>query len=674
MKLAEKKRKQKSRLLQGKGSLGERLGEYGRGLAGNLREVGASLSWWMGRLPLLQRLKEEKVRRRLGGILLVCSPLALVFCCQTITLRSPGRALAWLGGHGAAALLTVLLLCLAELALLMAFGRPVWAVLLTALPLTGLSVASAVKELVNGTPLLLSDLSMAGQAGSIAGFLRPGMSWGGGTLPAVLLLLALLAGLGVLYRGFALSPGRYRAVGCELTVVALALVLFTSPLQSFAAGGEGESQAGRNDRLGFLLGLYSAGVENVMAEPGDYTEDRLNRILLDLEAQAEPASQAEVRPNVVLLVSESFFDLTQLPGLSFDRDPILNFRALSRTWPTGTFLSNTYGGGTGNVEMEILTGIPSAFLGAGESLTTLADPAVYGRLPSIVKAFSAQGYETVMLHTYTDSLYNRGNNLPQLGFDRTLYQKDFPKGSQEEGGFLSDHTLTQGLIRQFEEREGPVFLYGLSMENHPPYHAGKFSQPSYLGTRADGLDEEGLEVMDALAHGLRDADAALGELLDYFAGQEEPVIVVFLGDHLPGLYVTEEDTLYTALGYSSSSNTQEWEPEEMLRMHSTSFLVWNNYGAELEVPDTLSCTTLGTQMLAWAGVERPLYFQWVDRASREVLLYRSRLFVAGDGRAYETPPQEREETVALWRNLVYDMLYGQGYVAERVTACPGGGE
>lgn len=675
MNLVEEKENRKCRLPGWWRALRSRLSEgwqSWREQAG-LGKLRSALARLANRVPFLKALGEAQVRRRLGGVLLLGSPLLLTFCCQLITLRSLEKTLIWVGSHGAAVFFTSLLLFLAELALLLAFGRPVWAVLAAALPITILSVVSTVKELVNGAPLLLSDLSMAGQAGSIAGFLRPGMSWGKGTLPALVLLIFWLAALGLLYRGFTLAPGRYRAVGCELTVVVLALALFASPLQTFAAGGEGESQGGRNDRLGLLLGLYSAGVESVMSEPGDYSQDRLEEILQDLEDRAEPAPRTAVRPNVVLLVSESFFDITQLPGLSFDRDPILNFRALSRTWPTGTFLSNTYGGGTGNVEMEILTGIPSAFLGAGESLTTLANPTVYSRLPSVVRAFSAQGYETAMVHTYTDSLYNRGANLPQLGFDRTLYQEDFPKGSQEEGGFLSDHTLTQELIRQFEAKEGPIFLYGLSMENHPPYHAGKFYQPSYLGTKAENLDGEGLEVMDALAHGLRDADAALGELLDYFAGQEEPVLVVFLGDHLPGLYVTEEDNLYTAMGYSSSSNTQEWDAEEMKRMHSTAFLVWNNYGAEPEVPDTLSCTTLGTQLLAWAGVERPLYFQWVDRASREALLYRSRLFVAGDGTPYETPPRESWDTMAVWRDLVYDILYGRGYVAEKVTACPAAG-
>ncbi len=621
-------------------------------------------------LPPVYLPRKERFRRRLGGILLLLSPLLLTFCCQLITLRSLDKTLLWFGDHPLSAFLTAGLLFFTELALLLALGRPFWAALIPAVPIAVLAVASTLKELVNGVPLLISDLSMARQAGSIAGFLRPGMSWGRGTLPALLLLGALLLSLALLFRGISLAPGRYRAAGCEMMVVLLALCLFTSPLQGFAAGEEGETQSGRNERLGLLLGLYSAGVDSVMSRPGDYTEGNLNRILLDLESEAEAAPQPEKRPNVVLLVSESFFDVTQLPGLTFIRDPILNFHALSKRWPTGIFLSNTYGGGTGNVEMEILTGIPSAFLGAGESLTTLSDPTAYERLPSVAKVFSTQGYETVMVHTYTDSLYNRGTNLPKMGFQTTVYQDDFPKDSHEAGGFLSDHSLTQELIRRFEAKEdSPIFLYGLSMENHPPYHAGKFfGERSGLGTESSLLTQEGLEVMDALALGLRDADAALGELLDYFSGQDEPVIVVFLGDHLPGLYVTEEDNLYTAMGYSTSSNTQDWSPEEMKKMHSTCFLVWNNFDAELDVPQAVSCTSLGTRLLSWAGLERPLYFQWVDKASQEALLYRPRLFVSGEGIPYEKPPQDSEETIAVWRNLVYDAVYGQGYITQQLTA------
>ncbi len=670
MRLKERKHTPKRSLPEQAGHWRRELREYWFSVGRGFRELGGSLSWWISRLPWPRSWRGPQFRRRLGGLLLLLSPLLLTFCCQLITLRSVDRTFSWFWNHLPAALLTAALLFLAELALLLAFGRPFWAVLLSALPITVLAVVSTVKELVNGVPLLISDLSMAGEAGAIAGFLRPGMSWGRGTLPAIVTLGLFLFCLGILYWGRALAPGRYRAVGCEAVIVVLALALLTAPLRAFASGEEGETQAGRNDRLGLLLGLYSAGVQSVMSEPGDYTEDNLNRILLELEADAEPTPQQTFQPNVVLIVSESFFDVTELPNLTFSHDPILNFRALGRAYPSGTFLSNTYGGGTGNVEMEILTGIPSAFLGAGESHTTLSDPTVYERVPSIVKAFSGNGYSTVMVHTYNDSLYNRSVNLPAVGFEQTVFQQDFPKGSHEAGGFLSDHSLTQELIRRFEAKgDSPIFLYGLSMENHPPYHVGKFwGDTSNLGIQCDVLNQWGLEVMDSLAYGLRDADVALGELLDYFSKQEEPVIVVFLGDHLPGLYVTEEDNLYTALGYCTSSNSQDWGPEEMKKMHSTSFLVWNNYDAELDVPEEISCTTLGAKILSWAGVERPLYFQWVDRASEEVLLYRPRLFVGGDGVPYEKTPQEAEETVAVWRNLVYDVLYGKNYATEEITA------
>lgn len=668
MRLMERRKTPKHYRPEGTEWMGDKFKAGLRSVGGWLRRKREHLRRWAAGLPLHRTRQSSRLRRRVGGVLLLCAPLILTFCCQLITLRSLEKTFSWLGEHFTAALLTAGVLFLAELALLLATGRPFWAVLLPTLPTAALAVVSTVKELVNGAPLLISDLSMTTEAGSIAGFLHPGMSLGRGTLPALILLTVLLAALGYLYRDVTLAPGRYRAVGCELMLVALGLALFTAPLQAFAAGEEGETQAGRNERLGLLLGLYSAGVESAMSQPGDYTEYNLNRILLELEGAAEPTPETDIRPNVVLLISESFFDVTELPGLTFDRDPILNFRALGRTWPTGTFLSNTYAGGTGNVEMEILTGIPSAFLGAGESLTTLGDPTVYGRLPSVVRVFSQNGYGTVMVHTYNDTLYNRGINLPRIGFGTTVYQEDFPKGSEEKGGFLSDHSLTQELIRRFEAKGNePIFLYGLSMENHPPYHVRKFSERSNLGTKSSLLDRSGLEVMDALAQGLRDADTALGELLDYFDESEEPVIVVFLGDHLPGLFVSEEDNLYTAMGYSTSSNTQEWQPEEMKRMHSTTFLVWNNYGADLEVPEVLSCTSLGGKLLSWAGAERPLYFQWTDRASEEILLYRSRLFVAGDGTPYEKPPRERENTVDTWRNLVYDVIYGEGYAGEKIT-------
>ena len=322
--------------------------------------------------------------------------------------------------------------------------------------------------------------------------------------------------------------------------------------------------------------------------------------------------------------------------------------------------------------MELFTGIPSAFLGAGESLTSIQDPTAYSRVPSLARVFGDAGYETLFVHSYGDILYDRDMNIPRMGFDRLVYQEDFTVDKTYAGGYVSDDTLADELIARFEARgEEPVFLYGLSMENHQPYFAGKFDTPAPVSAAAEGLTEEEQGVLDALLHGLWDADASLGKLVDYFSRVEEPVILVFVGDHLPGLSLDAGGTLYTSLGCSSTADTSRWEPEELKRMHTTNILVWNNYGAELALPAETSCTLLGTQLLGWAGVPRPLYFQWVADAGEQMLLYRERLFVAADGSPHHEPTEDCASLVADWKNIVYDMLYGEQYITQALTEPPG---
>lgn len=601
--------------------------------------------------------------------LVLSAPLVLLYLCQLVTLQDGALAGAWMDEHVQAVFLSYVLLLLLQLLLEALTGRFFCAALALGVPALLLSIASHLKEVVNGVPLLASDLAMVGQAGQIAGFLRPGMTLGNGTWQAIGLFLLLLVLAFCFSRPAVRSGGRGRALAAVLLASLTLNVALFPTAAAFLTGEESETQAQRNDRLGLLAGLYSAVRESAMREPAAYTEDNMHRVLNELRQARKEAAGAvsDLKPNVILLMSESFFDVTELPGVTFAEDPIPNFRSLARAFPGGKFLSNTYAGGTGNVEMEVMTGIPSAFPGAGEDLTSLSDRTAYSRVPSLVKSFQGQGYYAEMIHSYNDSLYNRAANLPALGFDKLVYSDGFPADAPMAGGYLSDDALADGLIAAFEKKQGPIFLYGLSMENHQPYYGDKFTASSGVEFSSDVLDEEGLTSLDALVHGLKDADASLKKLTDYFSRCEEPVILVFWGDHLPGLYLEDTDTIYSELGYSSTANTKDWDAQELKRMHTTDFLVWNNFGAALDVPEEISCTVLGSDILGWAGLEKPLYFTWVDRAAEEMLLYRERLFVAADGTAYEEVPDEASETVSLYRSIVYDILYGQGYISDELT-------
>ena len=597
-------------------------------------------------------------------------PLAILVATQLITIQSVEDTVAWIGQNPAAFGLGYLLLLACEGILLAITGGIFSAGLILTVPLLTMAIVSYFKEVVNGVPLMVSDLAMATHMGTIAGFMRPGMSFGACTVPSVLAVLGLLA----LTLLFAKRPRRIRWYA-SLTVGLCGLLVLVGSVnrparRDFLSGPGGEIQAERNDRLGFLAGLYSGVLDSAVQEPDAYNENNMNAILLKVKQNAASTPAPEVQPNVIMLMSESFCDPEAvLPGVEFEDDPIPNYRALAAEWPSGKFLSNTYAGGTGNVEMEVMTGIPIAFVGEGEDLTSLQDETAYDRAPSIIKAFSAQGYATEFVHSYTSKLYNREENFQRIGFDKLVFEPDFPEDAEREGPYLSDMALTEMMISEFENRDKskPLLLYGLSMENHQPYYTGKFEDSSGLDFSSDKLGEEELGSIDALLHGIHDADAALGALLDYFEQCEEPVIVIFWGDHLPGLSMDEENTIYSELGYSTTADTQSWSPEELKRMHTTRFLVWNNYGAELDVPETLSATGLGVHILDWAGVPRPLYFQWVDMALEDMLLYRQRLFVAADGTPYYEPPEEDQRTVETYRTIVYDILYGQGYIAQAMT-------
>ncbi len=609
-------------------------------------------------------------------LLCVLTPVVILFCCQLITLQDPAAVVSWMESSVEAVFITYGAL-LGVLVLLFSVTDSLFlSTAAVAVPVLVFAFANHMKQTLNGTPIMISDLALAGSPGELISFLRPGLDIGSGTRAAIGISLALLALIAVLgcraHRRIA--RWRIRLGGSVLGLVTIALCLTISPAKAVLTGHRDEIQAERNDRLGLLAGFYSGWRDSSVREPNAYNENNMNTILHAAKrAAAAHSVETGVVPNVIMLMSESFCDPEAvLPNVNFKDDPIPNYRALSERFPSGGFLSNTYAGGTGNVEMEVMTGLPIAFLGSAEDLTALRDRTAYNRVPSIVKAFAWQGYTTQFIHSHNNNLYNRSENLPAIGFEKVLFDEDFPENAAKAGGYLADMALTRKIIEQYQARDKskPLFLFGLSMENHQPYFGEKFEKPSGLRYSSDTLDETELETLDNLLQGVHDADAALGALVRYFEKQEEPTIIVFWGDHLPGLNTGfGGDTLYSRLGYIDSDETKDWDSPTMKKMHTTRYLVWNNYGAELDAPEEMSTLAMGTRLLDWAGVQKPLYYHWVDEALKEMLLYRQRLFVPAVGEPLHSPP--RNNGVARdYGNLVYDIIYGLGYVSGEMTKNP----
>lgn len=606
---------------------------------------------------------------------LCAAPLLLILAIELITRVSPMGVLLWMGREPAAVFLSYVAVgCLMLLATLAT--KRLWiGILLPTVPALILCVVNYLKLSVNGIGLVVSDMALAGNAGTLMEFMPPKLRFPGWGVAATVLLAAAVVAAKVLAPELpAVFEGKRRRGLAALGAVAVTAGTLLAPW-FYYTGPKTENQAERDERLGLLAGLYGGvlrvGSKPLNAPPEDLEPADPSEIIETLgtaspsPSQEQPsdlptAADAEKKPTVIMLMSESFCDPdTVLPGVTFSTDPVVNFHAICETAPSGVFLTNSYAGGTGNVEMEVFTGIPAGLVPERDTLTTLSAVDAYSKAPSIVKAFGDAGYHTAMIHTYNDQLYNRRNNLAAIGFEDMMFEDAFPEDTLRQGPYLSDMALTDAVIDALEEKEDgePLFLYALSMGNHQPIFEGKYPQPSGLGTSSELLDEEDLGSVDALAQGLHNADEALGALVDYLEDYGEPVILVFWGDHLPGMYVTPDHSIFSALGYVPTADITQWDAATVKQMYSTNYFVWNNYGAELAAPAEVGAMQLGSLTLGWAGVEKPAYFQWVDMSKENLREYHGSLYVDGTGTPSSQVPQEDEGLLNTYRQFLYDVLY-----------------
>ena len=127
--------------------------------------------------------------------------------------------------------------------------------------------------------------------------------------------------------------------------------------------------------------------------PPDYSEAAVRRIVRDVPPPANTAS--ELRPNLILVLSESFSDPTRFPGTAFVSDPVPTFHSLQQEFGSVDLVSPVFGGLTCNAELEVLTGMNMRFF------PQPARPYVqYVRRPvqSLAVVLRQRGYRTVALH------------------------------------------------------------------------------------------------------------------------------------------------------------------------------------------------------------------------------------------------------------------------------------
>lgn len=464
------------------------------------------------------------------------------------------------------------------------------------------AIANAAKLASLDLPLLPLDLYRAGDVASVfhAGLLRPG-----GWLKFVL-LAALAAPLAL---SFAVMPSPKRRPRTRLAAGAAAAAflasLFLPATNVFALAFPRQTWDARAtcERNGFVVFLAMNCRVVRAEEPPGYGPEAVARIVAALPPST--AKISDLRPNVVVILSESFCDPTEIPGLAFDADPVPTLHQLQRDFGRLDLVSPVFGGLTCNAEFEVLTGL--SMRAFPEPDAAWVDSATRP-VPSLASILRGRGYRALALHAI-GGMHNDVQVQPLLGFEKCIPAEEWAFRDRIDTWRVTDDAVTREIVRRSRELPRPWFLCVNTMEGHAPYDAAKYGGATGGIRFTKPFSPEAREMLTAYAVGLNRADRALAALLESFRDTKEPTLVFFYGDHRPQLGDNLLAWREAGLAEQGSSS---------LPMRTVPAALWNNFGKRLpEFGGPVAMSRVLPVLLDLAEIEKPAHVRVAEQADPE---------------------------------------------------------
>lgn len=303
---------------------------------------------------------------------------------------------------------------------------------------------------------------------------------------------------------------------------------------------------------GFMGGfLYNLPVD-AMEKPENYSEAAVKKVTKTYEAKQN--EEDTEKPNIVYVMSESFSDPARLKGLEvYGGDPLQDYRAVADKTYSGQMLSQNYGGGTANIEFEALTGFSMELFNAQMTTPYTMLVPEFQMFPSLVSTLKKRGYEATAIHPYNTSMYKRKDVYQTFGFDQFLDESTMKHTDKiENNPYISDEAAYREIFDQLEKKNKPQFLHLVTMQTHMPYE-NKYDELPYVVQGDNSL------AVRSYLQDIAYSSEALKAFLERLDELPERTLVVFWGDHLPGIY---------------SDEVQEENQGHLL--HETEFLMYDN--------------------------------------------------------------------------------------------------
>ena len=472
----------------------------------------------------------------------------------------------------------------------------------TAALVFGLSTGNYYKLMFRNDPLMFADLLLLKEAGDMAGKYHLFLDWKLGLMIACWVF-------GVLFLHF-LVRGRPRGRGrgiCALAGVTACTLLYPVMLDSDLYNQHTAYYARLNNiwsatqqyiARGFLYPFLHSISEAIETPPENYSADRAEAIL---SAYSDADIPEEEKVNIIGIMLEAYSDFSRLGVPELAADVYEVWHNLEAEGYSGDLVTNIFAGGTINTERCFLTGF--------SNLVNFR-----ARTNSYAWYFRSQGYRVEGMHPCYEWFYNRLNVNESLGFEDYYFVENY-FSPMSGGGVALDDIFFPELLKTYQAAETPdqpYFSFSVTYQGHGPYN----DDVCWWGEKGDYVADNGAYteaqqyILDNYFGSIYNTNQHLKALTDYLRTDDEPVVLLLFGDHMP--WMGDGNSVYEAMGLNLDLSTQEG----FFNYYGTRYLIWANDAAKEVLGQdftgegpALSPNFLMNQVFRLCGWEGPAFMQ-----------------------------------------------------------------
>lgn len=546
--------------------------------------------------------------------LLFCLLLAMCLTLggEILSRRSVGKVIAYVIARPHAFLYNVLIVAL-TLSPALLFKRRIFFYTVVSVLWATVHVVDMITRMLRITPFAAHDMQVFFSNLDITNSYVT--LWQVGLI--VLGVLAAVFGLIALFRHAPKVQPRRSAAA--LFILLLAAVMAGATLLYEPHNRDYEDPVQGFNKGGFAYSFARSFIDRGVDKPEEYDEEVIADIFNEVE---DIDSQETAGTNFIFLQLESFIDPALFANISCTSNPVPHFTALKESCSTGYLHVPMIGGGTANVEFEVITGMRLSDFGTGEyPYTTILQSET---CESVAYDLRELGYTAHAIHNNDGTFYNRNLVLPMLGFDTFTSLEYMQDATENELGWCRDNVLTQCIVDAMDSTAGEDLVFAVSVQGHGKYKTEAPETPYAIQSVGIAEDESFENAFEYYINQLSETDGFIGELIGVLRRYPEDVVLVIYGDHLPALNITAEDLRTGSL-------------------QQTEYVLWSNDGTMKKEDCDLTAYQLTAYTLGRKGISTGVMMQFHQQCW---------------GKA---------DYLDALAALEYDMLYGDKYLYDGQT-------